>query len=156
MKERAYIQRRLLLDELLSDKSCFLFGPRQTGKSSFVNHQLVETPALVINLLNQAMYFDYSLNPGKLHQVIAGLKLKNALIVIDEIQRIPEMLNDVHLQIEENHNRFLLTGSSARKLKRLGTNLLGGRALPARRNCCRGRFSKHSLIQSLFRSCSML
>ena len=48
--------------------------------------------------------------------------------MIDEIQRIPEILNDVHLQIEEKGNRFLLTGSSARKLKRIGTNLLGGRA----------------------------
>ena len=128
MSEPSYIRRRLLLDDLLSDKSCFLFGPRQTGKSSFIRHQLSETPSLIINLLNQATYFDYSRNPGKLHEIVGGLKLRNALIVIDEIQRIPEMLNDVHLQIEENRNRFLLTGSSARKIKRLGTNLLGGRA----------------------------
>lgn len=128
MFDYGYIKRQLELDELLADKSCFLFGPRQTGKSSFIRNQLSEKPALVINLLDQSVYFEYSRNPGRLNEIINGLKLKNALIVIDEIQRIPDILNDVHLQIEEKGNRFLLTGSSARKLKRMGTNLLGGRA----------------------------
>ena len=128
MSDYGYIHRQLELDDLLADKSCFLFGPRQTGKSSFIRNQLREKPALVINLLDQSVYFDYSRHPGRLNEIINGLKLKNALIVIDEIQRIPEILNDVHLQIEEKGNRFLLTGSSARKLKRMGTNLLGGRA----------------------------
>lgn len=128
MSDYGYIKRQLELDDLLADKSCFLFGPRQTGKSSFIRSQLSEKPALVINLLDQSVYFDYSRHPGRLNEIINGMKLKNALIVIDEIQRIPEILNDVHLQIEEKGNRFLLTGSSTRKLKRIGTNLLGGRA----------------------------
>ncbi|NBX17385.1 MAG: ATP-binding protein [Proteobacteria bacterium] len=123
-----YLRRQLELDELLRDKSCFLFGPRQTGKSTFIRNQLHEEPALIINLLDQSVYFEYSRNPGRLNEIINGLKLTNALIVIDEIQRIPDILNDVHLQIEDKGNRFLLTGSSARKLKRVGTNLLGGRA----------------------------
>lgn len=128
MRNKEYLHRKLSLDALIADSSCFLLGPRQTGKTSFIKKQLSEVPAFIINLLDQSIFYEYQRHPGKLNEIIAGKELTNALIVIDEIQLLPELLNTVQLQIEENNNRFLLIGSSARKLKRIGTNLLGGRA----------------------------
>lgn len=118
-----YIPRALDLSALLAKKSHFLFGPRQTGKSSLIRHEL--RGARVYNLLDTATFLALSRNPGRLAEEIgAGEKL----VVIDEVQRLPELLNEVHLLMEERGTRFLLTGSSARKLRRGGVNLLGGRA----------------------------
>jgi predicted AAA+ superfamily ATPase len=118
-----YIPRRLDLATSLSKKSCFLFGPRQTGKTSLVHHTL--PAARVYDLLDSATYLALSRNPARLAQ---EMKAKGELVVIDEIQRLPELLNEVHRLIESHRARFLLTGSSARKLRRGGVNLLGGRA----------------------------
>jgi predicted AAA+ superfamily ATPase len=106
-----------------------LFGPRQTGKSTWLKTKYPE--ALFINLLSNEVFQDYSLNPRALSSDILIFKRKNKsnLIIIDEIQKLPALLDDVHDQIEQNKDlRFILTGSSARKLKRSGLNLLGGRA----------------------------
>lgn len=118
-----HVERFLNLPALLRKKSHFLLGPRQTGKSYLVRHDL--KGAKVYNLLDAATYLSLSQQPGRLAQELTP---GDDLIVIDEIQRLPELLNEVHLLIEERGLRFLLTGSSARSLRRRGVNLLGGRA----------------------------
>ena len=118
-----YIERSLDLPRLLEKKSYFLFGPRQTGKSSLIAYSLAGVR--VYDLLDNALYLTLSQNPGRIAQ---ELNSHDRLVVIDEIQRLPELLNEVHRLIEQRQIRFLLTGSSARKLRRGGVNLLGGRA----------------------------
>jgi predicted AAA+ superfamily ATPase len=110
-------------------KSCFLFGPRQTGKSTFVK-SLLSKKDLYIDLLPQRTFLDYARNPGRLREeILAHIRLnKNPLIVINEVQKIPALLDEVHELIESRGIRFILTGSSARKLRRGGANLLAGRA----------------------------
>ena len=117
------IARRVDLKGLLRQKSHFLFGPRQTGKSFLIRHTLAG--ARVYNLLDSGVFLTLSQHPGRLAE---ELKADEEIVVIDEIQRIPGLLNEVHRLIEEHGVRFLLTGSSARKLRQGGVNLLGGRA----------------------------
>ena len=107
------------------DKSFFLFGPRGTGKTTWV--KTVFPNAIFIDLLESEIYNDLLPNPQRLGRYIPQ-DCKD-WIIIDEVQRIPEILNEIHRLIEKNHYRFVLTGSSARKLRRKGVNLLGGRAL---------------------------
>jgi predicted AAA+ superfamily ATPase len=118
-----FIPRAVDLSALVRKKSHFLFGPRQTGKSSLIRRNL--QGARVYNLLDTTTFLLLSQNPGRLGQEIGP---REKLVVIDEIQRLPILLNEVHLLIEERGVNFLLTGSSARKLRRGGVNLLGGRA----------------------------
>ncbi|MBW1698607.1 MAG: ATP-binding protein [Deltaproteobacteria bacterium] len=118
-----YIDRIVNLNDLLGKKSHFLFGPRQTGKTSLIRHTL--EGVRVYDLLDSSVYLALSRNPGRIAEEIAP---RDRIVVIDEIQRIPELLNEVHRLIETRGIRFLLTGSSARKLRRGGVNLLGGRA----------------------------
>lgn len=118
-----FVSRILDLSSLVARKSHFLFGPRQTGKSALVRHALPK--ARVYDLLDSSIYLDLSLNPHRLEQELSP---GATLVVIDEIQRLPNLLNEVHRLIESRGVRFLLTGSSARKLRRGGVNLLGGRA----------------------------
>lgn len=122
-------KRIINLDQALARKSVFLFGPRQTGKSTFLRAGYPE--ALYINLLSKRVFDDYSLRSGALESDLELHFRKNSspIIVIDEIQKIPSLLDEVHNQIEQNKKlRFILTGSSARKLRRSSANLLGGRA----------------------------
>jgi predicted AAA+ superfamily ATPase len=109
------------LTTLLKKKSFFLFGPRGTGKTTLIQRTLPE--ATVIDLLEIKTYRDYLKNPS----LISEQKLK-PIVVIDEVQKLPEILDEVHRLIEVQNLTFLLTGSSARKLKRGGANLLAGRA----------------------------
>jgi predicted AAA+ superfamily ATPase len=118
-----YIERVLDLAFLLQKKSHFLFGPRQTGKTSLIRHSL--TGVRSYDLLDNSVYLSLSQAPGRIAQEINP---QDKIVVIDEIQRLPVLLNEVHRLIEERGIRFLLTGSSARKLRRGGVNLLGGRA----------------------------
>jgi len=113
----------LSLPSLLEKKSIFLLGPRQTGKSSLIRHTLKS--ARVYDLLDTSIFLAMSQNPGRLAQELTP---EDRIVVIDEIQRLPVLLNEVHRLIEEKGVRFLLTGSSARKLRSGGVNLLGGRA----------------------------
>jgi predicted AAA+ superfamily ATPase len=114
------------------NRSFFLFGPRMTGKSTWLAHEFKN--ALRIDLLNHENYLRYLANPG----LLAGeaeshlRRNKNGWILIDEIQRVPDLLNEVHRLIEERKIRFGLSGSSARKLKKGGANLLAGRATEMR------------------------
>ncbi len=118
-----YIERSLDLSGLLEKKSHFLFGPRQTGKSALIAHAL---PGVrLYDLLDSALYLTLSRNPGRIAQELTA---DDRIVVIDEIQRLPELLNEVQRLIEQRRLHFLLTGSSARKLRRGGVNLLGGRA----------------------------
>lgn len=123
-----YHQRSLDLSAALAQKSIFLFGPRQTGKSSYVREQLKPAPTLSYNLLDGGLRLRLLADPTFMRQEIEARNLRDCVVFIDEIQKCPELLDEVHLLIEERDIRFLLTGSSARKLKRSGTNLLGGRA----------------------------
>lgn len=107
------------------DKSFFLFGPRGTGKTTWVKTAFPH--AIFIDLLESEVYNDLLANPQRLEKFIPN-DFKGR-IIIDEVQRIPELLNEVHRLIEKNRYRFVLTGSSARKLRTKGVNLLGGRAL---------------------------
>jgi len=118
-----YIERIIKLPSLLQKKSHFLFGPRQTGKTSLIRHSLKGVRSY--DLLDHSVYLSLSQNPSRIAQEINP---RDKIVVVDEIQRLPVLLNEVHRLIEERGIRFLLTGSSARKLRRGGVNLLGGRA----------------------------
>jgi predicted AAA+ superfamily ATPase len=118
-----WVDRTLDLPGMVKKKSYFLFGPRQTGKSSLIRHSLQNVP--VYDLLDTSVYLALSQNPGRIEQELGA---KDRIVVIDEIQRFPGLLNEVHRLIETRGITFLLTGSSPRKLRRGGVNLLGGRA----------------------------
>ncbi len=108
----------------------FLFGPRGTGKSTWVRSHYPN--AHCIDLLPTSAALSYQRNPDQIIQETLALK-KDRWVVIDEIQRVPEILDDVHALIENHgYKRFVLTGSSARKLKRGASNLLAGRAVTRR------------------------
>jgi predicted AAA+ superfamily ATPase len=109
----------------LENKSFFLFGPRGTGKSTWVKTTFPD--AVYIDLLEAELYNDLLANPQRLEKLIP--KDNQNWIIIDEVQKIPELLNEVHRLIEKSGYRFILTGSSARKIKKSGQNLLAGRAL---------------------------
>jgi predicted AAA+ superfamily ATPase len=118
-----YFKRQLDLLEILQEKSYFLFGPRQTGKTSLIQHTLNEYKCY--NLLQTDVYLKLSREPQRLRQEMTD---DDRIVIIDEIQKLPILLNEVHNLIEEKGIHFLLTGSSARKLRNKGVNLLGGRA----------------------------
>jgi uncharacterized protein len=128
MAKSMKISRILDLETLLSERSLFLLGPRQTGKSTFITHQLSNVIARSYNLLDRGVFLRLSQDQTLLRQEIVQHNLSDCVVCIDEIQKLPELLDEVQILIEERNIRFLLTGSSARKLKRSGTNLLGGRA----------------------------
>lgn len=104
--------------------SSFLFGPRGTGKSTWIEAQLPS--ALRVDLLDQATYLELAGHAERLGAMADARRTK--VIVIDEVQKLPTLLDEVHRLIEARRFRFVLTGSSARKLRRSGTNLLAGRA----------------------------
>ena len=107
-----------------SKKSVLLLGPRQTGKSTLIKSL---KPDLSINLAHESTYLDFLRNPGELEARLRGGTPK--VVFIDEVQRIPSLLNTIQVILDDwsHPPRFLLTGSSARKLKRGQANLLPGR-----------------------------
>jgi len=106
-------------------KSFFLFGPRATGKTTWL--QQVFPSALDVDLLESELYSLLLSSPSRLAQMIPPEF--SDWVIIDEVQRIPDLLNEVHRLIEQRKIQFILTGSSARKLRAKGVNLLAGRAL---------------------------
>jgi len=122
---------------ILKENSFFLFGARGTGKSYLLRELLRQKSILWIDLLNSTEFIRYSRNPSLLFDECRSASRAggedNNWVVIDEVQRVPHLLNEVHRIIESpdimHDVRFALTGSSARKLKRGGANLLAGRAL---------------------------
>lgn len=117
--------KRLILEKLQkSKKSVLLLGPRQTGKSTLFQNIDV---SLKINFAMEGEYIQYLRQPRLLEEQVAMLPDKNKKILIDEVQRIPSILNTVQAIIDEKKYQFYLTGSSARKLRRGQANLLPGR-----------------------------
>jgi predicted AAA+ superfamily ATPase len=109
-----------------SEQSFFLFGPRGTGKSTWLKQHYPD--AVMIDLLAPELFRAYSARPERLREITDGAAGKT--IIIDEVQKIPELLDVVHQLVEgDSELQFILTGSSARKLKRTGVDLLAGRAI---------------------------
>ena len=117
-------------------ESCFLWGARQTGKSTLL--KFLHPESLYFDLLLSDEYERLLRRPSLLREIIEGSDISSPVIV-DEIQRIPELLNEVHWLIENRGIRFILSGSSPRKILRSGGNLLGGRAL---------RYELHPLVSA--------
>ncbi len=116
---------RLLKIDPASPQSAFLFGPRGTGKTFWLKQHFPD--ATFIDLLHTETFTQLLANPSRLQSMLSGQP--NSWVVIDEVQKVPELLNEAHRLIEHKGYRFVLTGSSARSLRRKGVNLLAGRAL---------------------------
>lgn len=120
------IERICHIDNELDD-SIFLFGARQTGKSTFLRQKFPDS--IYIDLLDTALKNRLNRRPSLLYEMLSD-KGEGTLVIIDEIPEVPELLNEVHRLMSEKGLVFILCGSSARKLKRKGYNTLGGRAYP--------------------------
>lgn len=112
--------------EGIGSESAFLWGARQTGKSTLLKSLFPESP--YFDLLLSDEYDRFQRNPGLLREILIALNSPE-IVIIDEIQRIPALLNEIHWMIVNKNIRFILSGSSPRKILRTGSNLLGGRAL---------------------------
>jgi predicted AAA+ superfamily ATPase len=118
--------KRILQKILPLDISCFLLGPRQCGKTTILK-ELASTA--YINLLNSKVFIKYNRMPSILHDEVTALPNKQGVVIVDEIQKIPVLLDEVQRCMDDFPDlRFILSGSSARKLRRGSANLLGGRA----------------------------
>lgn len=123
-----FYKRRINILELLKKKSLILLGPRQTGKSTLVKSTFPN--AVYLNLAASDIYRELSSKPELIRQKFENIKTMSspAQLIIDEAQKIPEIFDEIQLVLDSNKNaRVILTGSSARKLKRTGINLLPGR-----------------------------
>ena len=118
----------LRLVKLSDENSFFLFGPRGTGKSTLLKQQFDAKTSLWLDLLDSSVEERFFLQPGELYSIVKSLPAEVTHVVIDEIQKIPKLLDEVHRLLEETDKIFILTGSSVRKLKHGGANLLAGRA----------------------------
>jgi predicted AAA+ superfamily ATPase len=107
-------------------QSFFLLGPRGSGKTTWLKSKFSD--AHFIDLLSEETYHRFLSNPGQFARELSAVST-GGWVVVDEVQRLPDLLNEVHRFIEERRLNFVLCGSSARKLKRAGVNLLAGRAL---------------------------
>jgi predicted AAA+ superfamily ATPase len=119
---------RILNIDLPKRQSTFLWGPRKTGKTTYLKSKFPHS--IVYDFLQTDLFFEFSKRPSLLReQLLAkGNKLLNYPVILDEVQKIPQILDEVHWLIENTGLNFILCGSSARKLKRGKVNLLGGRA----------------------------
>lgn len=117
------IKERLLPFDLPKNRSAFLWGPRKTGKTYWIKRHFPKIP--LIDLLKTEVFADYAARPWLLRERFAE---HEGMVIIDEVQMVPDLLNEIHWLIENSSNSFLMTGSSARKLRRGHANLLGGRA----------------------------
>lgn len=118
------------------NESLFLWGARQTGKSTLLKHLFPD--AIWFDLLMSDVYRRYQSDPNQFREVILASPLKS-VVIVDEIQKIPELLDEIHWLMVNHQIRFILSGSSPRKIVRSGANLLGGRAL---------RYELYPLIQA--------
>jgi uncharacterized protein len=129
---------RLIDISLPEGKTAFLWGARQTGKSTYLKKRFKTQTSF--NLLDTDLFLEFTRTPSRMREIVLSLKDQGKLVqpvIIDEVQKIPALLDEIHFLIEEKKISFLLAGSSARKLKRGHGNLLGGRAW---------RFQMHPLV----------
>lgn len=119
---------RSLRIRLPAKQSAFLWGPRKTGKSTYLRQTFPKS--LTFDFLKTDVFFEFSKDPSRFREQILAQKpsVLNRPIILDEVQKVPQVLDEVHYLIEQKGLRFILCGSSARKLKRGKANLLGGRA----------------------------
>lgn len=121
-----YFPRVLNLD-LPARQSAFLWGPRKTGKSTFLKMRFPES--FTIDFLQTDLFLEYSKRPSLLRERLsAGRDKFSSPIILDEVQKVPQILDEIHWMIENSGLSFILCGSSARKLKKGRANMLGGRA----------------------------
>ena len=118
--------KRIVNLNFSGSKGLFLFGPRQTGKSYWLRKKFPKN--IYYDLLMSDVFFKLFRHPHRLREELLAQKVTKP-VIIDEIQKIPHLLDEIHYLMERHKMRFILTGSSARKLRRGGANLLGGRAL---------------------------
>jgi predicted AAA+ superfamily ATPase len=119
--------KRILTAADLSQGSCFLWGPRQTGKSTLLRELFPTAPTY--DLLSAREFRRLAADPGIFTEECRALAANRGPVIVDEIQKLPELLDEVHSLISRPGLNFILTGSSPRKLQRGGGNLLGGRAI---------------------------
>ncbi|MEK7299411.1 MAG: AAA family ATPase, partial [Candidatus Margulisiibacteriota bacterium] len=128
MKSLKRSVKRIFNIDMLPGQSIFLWGARKTGKSTFLKTRFPKSA--YFDLLDSDLYTKWTERPALFREVVLALPtpLKRRPIIVDEVQRIPELLNEIHWLIENTNTSFILCGSSARKLKTSHANLLGGRA----------------------------
>ncbi len=118
---------RIIDLEAFEDDSIFLLGARQTGKSTFLLDKFKDVP--MFDLLDAGLRTRLGRSPGLLSEMLQDMP-EGSLVIIDEIQKVPALLDEVHKLMTRKNLRFILCGSSARKLKKSSSNTLGGRAVP--------------------------
>ena len=121
-----YIRRALDIENQLEESSLFLFGPRMTGKTSYIENELQKKAIVSIAFLDGDTLDAFRRNPVLLRSMLGGRT--EGFVIVDEVQLFPPVLLDIQHIMTHSNIQFLLTGSSARKLKKSGSNLLGGRA----------------------------
>ncbi len=114
--------------KIIKNHSCFIFGPRGVGKSTLIRYLYEENVSVTFNLLKTEIRERFLRNPDELSEVVKALPIHITHVIIDEVQKVPKLLDVIHDLIESTHKHFIMTGSSARKLKSGGANLLAGRA----------------------------
>lgn len=114
--------------KLSKTNSFFLFGPRGCGKTTWLKHIFHASETLYLDLLDLDLYDQLILEPGRFQKIIQQSEHRQKRVVIDEVQRLPKLLDVVHSEIQKTKRQFVMTGSSARRLKQSGVNLLAGRA----------------------------
>lgn len=120
--------QRILNLELPERQSAFLWGPRKTGKTTYLKSKFPDS--IVYDFLETDLFLDFSKRPSLLREQLLAKDIHTLShpVIMDEVQKVPPVMDEVHWLIENQGIRFILCGSSARKLKRGGANLLGGRA----------------------------
>lgn len=120
---------RYLKLQIEQGQSVFLWGARKTGKSTFLQSSFPD--AIYIDLLKTDLFFRYNKQPSLLREELLALEASgdSLLVIIDEVQKVPSLLDEIHWLIENTKTTFILCGSSSRRLKQVGSNLLGGRAI---------------------------
>lgn len=125
--------KRIIDLEAFEGDSIFLLGARQTGKSTFLLDKFKDVP--MFDLLDAGLRTRLGRSPGLLSEMLQDMP-EGSLVIIDEIQKVPALLDEVHRLMTRKNLRFILCGSSARKLKKSSSNTLGGRAVPVFLSVC--------------------
>jgi len=124
MTSRLSSFKRILSLDITEARAAILFGPRKVGKTTFLNQKYPK--AIYLDLLKTDLRAEFQMAPARLREIV--LEAPKKLYIIDEVQKVPALLDEVHWCLENTKAQFILCGSSARKLKRGAGNLLGGRA----------------------------